>query len=210
MHPYVSNVDGRRSLYIVLAAGATVSAFLLREILQSVSVQPPWWIDAPSVLGFFGLYWTVFDHVVWRWRVARWVNWTDAPDLSGSWTATVDTTHEGAPFATQGRVKIRQTASRLSVSIRWDQSRSYSVSGIVQIGGGAEPELIYQYVNEPNPNALATMQIHRGTAWLELVSPTELVGEYYSGRGRRQVGKLSLVRTDGPLHGPGASTPSHD
>ena len=44
-------------------------------------------------------------------------------------------------------------------------------------------ELSYQYVNEPMSNAPGTMEIHRGTATLELIG-SSLEGDYYTGRGR--------------------------
>jgi hypothetical protein len=146
------------------------------------------------VLAFFGLYWKFFDRVAWTWRISRWAGWIDVPDLRGEWSAQATTFRDGDAIHFDGRARIKQTASRLSVSIRWLQSKSHSVSGVFQCGAGGEPELIYQYINHPDPGTVATMQIHRGTAWLELTGPDEFVGEYFSGRGRQQSGRLSLRR----------------
>jgi hypothetical protein len=194
MHPYASEAGNRTVLYLLMAAVALVLTWFFGQSMQRLPIELPAWVEAPSVLVFFGLCWKFFDQFVWSWKVARWTGWTDVPDLRGVWTATIQTSFEGSPVSAIGSARIKQTASRMSIVIRWEKSHSYSVAGVLQIGGGAEPELIYQYINQPNLDAPATMQIHRGTAWLELISPTELVGEYYSGRGRQQMGKLSLVR----------------
>lgn len=197
MHPYV--VEGRRRaiLYILLAILAVASSWLLQKLVTLLQINIPWWIQTPSALGFFGIYWKGFDVHAWRWRISRWVGWAETPDLRGAWRATVETEFNNEPRIAEGRARITQTASHLSIVIRWEQSSSYSVAGMVQQGRAGDPELIYQYVNEPTANAHPTMQIHRGTAWLELTSADELAGEYFSGRGRQQTGKLVMTRISG-------------
>jgi len=54
--------------------------------------------------------------------------------------------------------------------------------------------LIYDYLNEPNPDAEETMQIHRGTARLVLTGNDELEGAYYTGRDRKNTGGIKLHR----------------
>lgn len=197
MHPYIAESQSRATLHIVLAALAVASTWLFQQSLALLHITIPWWAETPSALAFFGLYWKGFDLYAWRWSISRWSGWAEAPDLRGTWRATAETQYNNEPRLAAGRAQITQTSSHLGVLIRWKESRSYSVAGVIQQGRGGEPELIYQYVNEPDPSALATMEIHRGTAWLELISANQLVGEYFSGRGRQQSGKLLMERVFG-------------
>ncbi len=56
-----------------------------------------------------------------------------------------------------------------------------------------ETILIYEYVSEPNPGAVETLHIHYGTARVTL-NDDNLEGEYYTGRGRLNIGTIRLHR----------------
>jgi hypothetical protein len=194
MHPYVSEARNRGGLYIGVAVVAVACAFASSKLIDLLEIQVPWWVETPSVLGFYGVFWKSFDLWWWPTRFSRTLGWTTAPDLRGEWDATVTTTFADKPAGSTGTATIRQTSSRLRVSIRWEKSSSYSVAGVVQNSPTAAPELIYQYVNRPDPDAVSTMHTHRGTAWLEMRGPGEMIGEYFSGRDREQWGHMKLVR----------------
>jgi hypothetical protein len=164
MHPYVAESRNCGSLYITMTILVVASAWLFQEFVTLLLIDLPWWVESPSVLGFFGICWKAFDLYVWRWKISRWVGWTEAPDLCGDWQVAVETQVNNQSKVAKGEAKITQTATHLSVVIRWEQSRSYSAAGVIQQGRSGEPELIYQYINEPHPDAPAMMQIHRGTA----------------------------------------------
>jgi len=141
------------------------------------------------------MLWKWFDVALWKRSLFKRLAVVDLPDLSGAWNARAASVLDGVQQLTLGRAHIHQTWSRLSLSILWEHSRSQSVSGLLQRAASGRFELVYQYLNEPDVLAVATMHIHRGTAWLELdASHRELSGEYFSGRGRQQIGKLVLSR----------------
>ena len=77
------------------------------------------------------------------------------------------------------------------VSLETKDSRSHSVMASLRAIDLPNPELSYQYVNEPKSNAPGTMEMHRGTANLELIG-SRLEGDYYTGRGRGEIGTLKL------------------
>lgn len=52
--------------------------------------------------------------------------------------------------------------------------------------------LIYDYLNEPNSDAVETMHMHRGTARLVLTGADQLEGDYYTGRDRSNIGVIKL------------------
>ena len=72
-------------------------------------------------------------------------------------------------------------------------SRSRSVAASLRADDPLTPELHYLYSNEPYPTAPDTMHAHRGTAALRLKGAV-LEGDYYTGRGRREIGALKLTR----------------
>jgi hypothetical protein len=57
--------------------------------------------------------------------------------------------------------------------------------------------LIYDYLNEPNSDAVDTMHMHRGTARLVLTETDKLEGDYYTGRDRKNTGAMKLRRNVG-------------
>jgi hypothetical protein len=56
-----------------------------------------------------------------------------------------------------------------------------------------EQGLTYTYLNQPSPFSAETMNMHRGTGHLSLTPDgRQLVGEYYTGRGRVRYGDLHV------------------
>ncbi len=55
MHPYSINSEEHKHISLYLAVVAILLAWTL--YLFSKNVFPlPWWIEAPSVIGFYGIY----------------------------------------------------------------------------------------------------------------------------------------------------------
>ena len=81
----------------------------------------------------------------------------------------------------------------MAIRLDTEHSRSHSTLAAIKTDDAIDPELTYLYFNEPRPDAQGTMEAHRGTALLEL-SGEALVGIYYSGRGRREMGTIALKR----------------
>jgi activator of 2-hydroxyglutaryl-CoA dehydratase len=86
-------------------------------------------------------------------------------------------------------------------------SKSHSTSASMIV---TEDEciLIYDYLNEPNAEAVETMEMHRGTTRLVLTGNDELEGYYYTGRGRKNTGSLKVRRTELSLASRAAPCPS--
>jgi hypothetical protein len=198
VHPYVSEAHNRTTLYLVLGALATGGAYAVSAGLAKLGISLPWWVETPSVLWFYGVLWKFFEVRAWRWPLSCAAGWTEAPDLAGIWDATVHHEYAGVPGTVSGRATIKQTATNLSIVVEFPASRSHSVAAVMQKCVGDEMEVIYQFVNQPQPHATRTMEMHRGTSWLTLRSPNKLVGEYFSGRGRRQMGQIEFARRGVP------------
>jgi hypothetical protein len=70
------------------------------------------------------------------------------------------------------------------------------VAGVL-INGVDEALLVYEFRNEPAADATDTMEAHHGHATLRLergAAQDILVGEYYSGRGRLNIGTMRVTR----------------
>ena len=195
MHAYAANARSQKAIYLTLAVAAVLAGWGLHRSLTYLSLSPPWWLDTPSVLGFFGLFWKWFDHQLWRVGFLHKWGVIDIPDLRGGWSAQIASSYEAESASVTGEATIEQTWSRISIVIRWPNSQSRSVSAALQAGAGLRQELVYTYVNEPGANAVPTMEMHRGTTWLQVDPGREtLEGHYYSGRGRQQFGDMVLTK----------------
>ena len=193
MHQYSSTHDLSPIFYISLSALSVVCAWLLHLALVSLKLDVVWWIEFPSVLGFYGIFWRWFDKIGWTIPILRNLFRINTPDLSGSWLAQVETHMEGSSLTVSAEAAIKQSWSKLKVFIDWENSTSRSLSASLLEVSSGEFELVYQYINTPKPLAPSTMNMHRGTAWLSLSdNDSKMQGEYYSGRGRNKSGQLTL------------------
>lgn len=195
MHPYASDSDERTYIPFFLAGFSIGAALLLSMGLTYARLDPPWWLEAPSVLGFYSLFHKVFDRWLWRTRIMRALRITHVPDLSGNWEGSVTSSYDHHATQVPVTVRIDQTWSRFSLRLRTEQSRSHTTVTAYFIHGPDGATLSYQYVNEPIASAKETMHIHHGAGRLVLSSDrNELSGDYYSSRGRQNVGTMRLTR----------------
>ena len=191
MHSY--DLEGRSRVVVILAAASFLLVWMLDVSLGAIDFDPQWWLSVPSFGGFFsGIYW-LFDRSVWKWNQLRHIGFVDVPDLNGKWSGEVETSFGQTASSREISILIQQRWSRIVITLETAHSRSRSVTASLRTDGLPNPELTYVYINEPRSNAPDTMNMHRGTASLELKS-SALEGDYYTGRGRRQIGTIRLTR----------------
>ena len=191
MHSY--EVDGRGRVAITLAAASVLLVWLLDVMLGYLGIEPRWWLSLPSFGGIYcALHW-LFDHYLWRCAVLDKIGLVRVPNLNGQWAGEIQSSHVPDGKHLPVSVLIRQRWSKLIIRLDAARSRSHSVSATLRVNDLPYSTLDYMYVNEPLPNALETMNTHRGTAMLELKDGV-LEGEYYTGRGRREIGTIQLRR----------------
>ena len=73
----------------LIAAIGVILAWLLHWTFQALRVIVPWWLDAPSVMGFYGLLYSIFDKYLWRLKPMRKIGLVKVPDLNGTWKGYV-------------------------------------------------------------------------------------------------------------------------
>jgi hypothetical protein len=190
MHSYATDAKDRESIPLWLAVLAVASTLSLNYLLRALQLQVPWWIDAPSVMGFYGIWYTVFDSFLWRLQLG-FIHFSDIPDIRGTWVGVIKSTYGGETEVPKVILYVHQTWSQLSIQVNTGTSRSFSTMAVVNTSKSSEAGLKYEYLNEPGTFSIQTMNAHRGTANLRLTSDgITLKGEYYTGRGRQNIGDM--------------------
>ncbi len=178
---------------VSLAVASILIIWLLHVVLDAIDFQTQWWLSVPSFAGCYsGLHW-LFDRYVWKLGLLRKLKLIQLPDLNGRWIGEVKSSHSQDGLAHSVSVVILQRWSKIFVRLESEQSRSRSITASLRTVDLLNPELSYQDVNEPRSNAPGTMEMHRGTATLETTG-SGLEGDYYTGRGRGEVGTIKLSK----------------
>lgn len=152
----------------------------------------PWWVDAPSTLGFYGTLYALFDRSLWRNRLVRKLGLVRIPNLTGRWHGYVLSSFDGHVKRHDMMITIFQSWTQISVFLTTDTSISRSCAAVIQLDDPDGLSLTYQYQNQPLANAMRTMHMHYGTAMLRMSEDdTVLAGDYYAGRDRRTFGRIS-------------------
>jgi len=192
MHPYATDSKERANVVAFLALLSVAITYGFHVSLSKAGIQWPWWLEAPSVWGVFGGLYMLFDKRLWRYKWLRKIGIVKVPDFNGQWNVHGHSINHKEDFT--GIIHIRQTWTRLSVTLETERSRSHSLTASLLLNQPDGITLSYEYRNEPKPNALSTMHAHKGTTVLRSKDEGILEGEYYSGRDRLNYGILSLRR----------------
>jgi hypothetical protein len=193
-HPYSTNSEERKHVPFYLAILAVISSLGLAALFRKIGWTPPLWVDFSSVIGLYGVFYGFFKSVAWKWGWLRGIVSVSTPMLAGTWSGSVQSDYDGVTRpAHDVKVTIGQDWTEIAIRLIGPNSKSHSLSASMVV---TEDEciLIYDYLNEPNSEALETMQMHRGTARLVLTGNDALDGAYYTGRGRKNTGGIKLRR----------------
>lgn len=190
MHPYSIDISERKTVPLFIAVAAILAAWGLSALLTALRIAVPWWFDAPSVMGLYALLYSLFDAYIWRWNFLRFARIIKTPILRGEWhgscTSSFNTTQEVT-------LSVHQTWSTIQIVLTAPGSQSHSLVAAISVESPGGPLLTYQYQSDPRVGSDDGMQIHYGTTRL-IIREGLLEGEYYSGRGRQNIGTLSLQR----------------
>ena len=192
LHSY--ELEGRGRVTVALLVVSILLVWILDVALGVANFDPQWWLSLPSFGAFYAAFYWLFDNHVWRWRLWRNLDLLQVPDLNGKWAGYVESSY-GNGSKHEVAISIIQRWSKLLVRFETEQSMSHSISGTLKVVDLANPEFSYLYVNQPKALAPGLMEMHKGTASLE-VKGSVLEGEYYTGRGRMTSGSITLARVN--------------
>lgn len=189
MHPYATDSSERQLVPLLLAVPAVIAAWIISLL------GLPWWVDDPSVIGCYGIFYAAFNQWLWRWPFLRVIGLVKVPDLNGKWTVAIRSSFDERADAHQAQVRITQTWRSILIRLETAHSRSGSLIAAVLTNDPNDFVLSYEFANTPKPGAVSTMHAHRGSVEVRFDRDT-LVGdgEYYSGRDRENQGTLQFSR----------------
>lgn len=196
MHQYAIDSEERTAVPFYLAGLAVLAAWGLHVMMALTNVVLPWWADAPAPIALYGALYRLFDQWAWRWPAIRRLGIVQTPDLRGAWAGLIVSSFDQHHAQYAATLTIAQTWTKICIELRASASRSSShIAGIANVRG-SQPVLSYEYLNEPDAAAVGSMQMHRGTAWLQLHErpASQVSGEYYTGRGRQTFGRMEFHR----------------
>ncbi len=198
MHPYATDSDHTPALYAWISLISIVSAYLLYIVLKATGLSDTlWFIDIPSVPGFIFIYYRLYDHKIWNKPIAKTAGVNSTPDLTGSWTGEIQSSHDAFTSNHAATLTIEQTASHISLVLTTERSRSESCLAMIFTKAPDGATIQYAYENKPSNSAVATMHAHEGAATLTLSSTGDtlsLGGHYYTGRDRENQGTMTFTK----------------
>jgi hypothetical protein len=197
MHGYSTDSDERRVVPLLLASLAISFAWLLSKLLLVIHLSVPWWVDAPSVMAFYGVLYAFFDRYLWRNGLVSKLGLVRMPNLAGRWYGYLISSFDGHAKHHDLMITICQSWTQITVFLTTPQSISRSCAAVIQVDDPEGVALIYQYQNQPVADATRTMHMHYGTAMLRVSIEGFLVGDYYAGRDRRTFGRICCRRVVG-------------
>lgn len=191
MHPYSIDTTERSVVPLFIAVAAILAAWGLSAILIAFNLGVPWWFDAPSVMGFYGLFYSLFNNYIWRWNFLRMIRFVRTPILDGEWRGSCVSSFNNT--VQEVALIIKQTWTSIQIVLTAPESQSRSLVAAISVESPEGAALTYQYQSDPRVGSNDGMHIHYGTNRLSIKGDL-LEGEYYSGRGRQNTGILSLSR----------------
>ena len=194
MHPYqIEEANSTRKIIvsIILSIIAAYGLFYLLRLIPNAAL---WWIDYPSVFGFFGLFTWLFNNYLWKLTFIQKLLGVVTPNLNGTWEGEIKSSYNKFKTPLHVIIYIKQTGSKILISLENEASISYSIhASILHSGKSHNFELIYNFINEPKADFGSTLNIHYGTAWFQISDDYKsLEGDYFTGRGRQTFGRMTL------------------
>jgi len=194
MHPYATDSKERENVLFYIAVLSIFISWILHNVLNVVHLSIPWWFDAPSVAGFYGLFYFIFNKYTWKWLMLRKLGVVKVPNLNGTWKGYVVSSFDEPPNKYEATLVILQNWTQISIILKTQNSKSTSLIAGILIDNPEGTMLTYEYLNEPLPFANDGMHIHKGTTNLILNEKNVLEGEYYTGRDRANFGSISIKK----------------
>src|SRR5579883_3447653 len=104
MHAYSTDSADRRWAPLVLAGASIALTYVCSRLLAAFNLAWPWWIENPSILLFYGAFWSLYDRILWRQQLLR-IRLSQLPDLGGTWRVRLQSCHDGGTGGERARCR---------------------------------------------------------------------------------------------------------
>ena len=213
MHTYSTDNDLRPKVIggigVISFVSLGVIEYVLSLLIEAFALGITLGVASWGLIFF--LAFKLFDKRGWKMMILRKLDIVKVPDLNGQWDGWIETSHNGDPPVPEeahhpenepdseytkmtASLLIEQTWHKMAIHFETETSSSDSEGATILTGKGKWPNLTYQYENNPQPDTPEGMEMHYGTADLELKEGKNgrqiLKGVYYTGPGRRKHGKM--------------------
>jgi len=193
MHSYNVNLERRnRPIWLMVALSISVVTGLTAIV---AGLEEPWTLmkyGIPSASLLFLLIYQLFDKVLWKVGVFRFIFQIHEPDISGHWEGTLKSSVNGKDSRMVATIK--QTWSKMGIVSPFENSDSCSFTAVF-FTEKSQPKLVYNYENVPHTRESETMTRHIGTAELHLREDNQrLIGTYFTSGERKSEGTINLKR----------------
>lgn len=184
--------------YVSILLAVAVGSWAVLLLLQGVSLRAdylrPFGIVAGVLVALIGAF------ELFLWRLPFLHSWfVPTPDLNGTWAGTMDSTwaaEEGAATKSiPATIVVRQTFSRITLSLRTAESGSVTLTCSLLDNGDRTFQLSGVFRNTPDLSVRDRSEIHHGAFLLTIGPgrrPTSLFGEYWTDRDTK--GEMTLNR----------------
>lgn len=200
MHEYGVDPSNRAKVYFYLAIVASGTVALIKLIAfyaLSLNGKTDAFIFISAAPIFYGLL-TLFDKYLWKVHWIRKITGVNTPILEGRWIASIRSSWDEGKNIYKAKYVVKQTWSKVSIVGDFKASKSYSKSANFYIDNSSEKDLLYTYFNEPKGFAKDTMEKHNGQVRADISEDWNIIeGEYFTGRGRKNDGTITLEKLDG-------------
>lgn len=193
MHAYAVSPDFRRHAQPFAIGLGLATAYLAVWGIRTVDIIVPWWIDIPSAIGFYAVWWSLYDRFLWHTRLSCTLGLASV-DLRGEWHGTLTSSYDEHRFKTEVHVEIAQTGTRILMRLTTPTSTSTTIGAMLESEEGCV-SLGYLFESRPR-SGTPGMHTHLGAGLLDFADET-LDGEFFTGRDRETYGHLTLHRTPG-------------
>jgi hypothetical protein len=204
MHPFATDSEERKLVLFVLALVSLFATWLLHVFIswigQQTNFSPPWWLEIPSVLTFYGIFYEMFDRWIWKMRIVKQVGLVRIPDLGGTWKGYLKTSYDDFKEEHQASLKIFQSWTRIGISQQAQSSKGESFAASILTKEPEAKRLFFMYRNTPQADSDPNLHQHIGSAQLILAGGI-LSGDYYNcARDRPTYGTLHFEKETSRSH----------
>lgn len=154
MDPYATDSNERKSIPILIAVLSVIAALTLGGFLEWTDFTIPWWFDSPAIIGFYGIFYYLFNKLLWKWKIFQKVRLVKLPNLNGTWKGYVTSSYDDHSKKYETTFTIQQDWNKIRIFGEFKMSQSYSLTASILIDDKTGITISYNYMNEPSPQAI--------------------------------------------------------